>query len=142
MLTLALANSIIEHALRRAREHQLRPMTIVVVDVDGHLIAAQREDGASMFRFDIALGKAWGAAAFGISSRAIARRAAENPNFFSALTVTAQGRLIPQQGAAVIRDHEGRIIGAAGASGDTGDEDEACCASGVEEAGLVSDVAP
>lgn len=142
MLTLHQANAIIEHAIARARDHGLRPLTVVVVDANGHLVAAQREDGASMFRFEIAFGKAWGAVAFGVSSRALARRAEENPNFFGALSATSKGRLLPQQGAALIRDGDGLIIGAAGASGDTGDQDEACCAHGIERAGLAADVAP
>lgn len=142
MVTLDQANSIIEHALAHARNHGIRPLAVVVVDASGHLVAASRQDGASMFRFDVALGKAWGAVAFGMSSRALARRASENPNFFGALAATSNGRLLPQQGAALIRDADGQILGAAGASGDTGDNDEACCAMGIEQAGLIADVTP
>lgn len=117
-------------------------MTIVVVDPHGHLIAAQREDGATMFRFDVAFGKAWSAVSFGISSRALARRARENPTFFGSLSATSGGRFIPQQGGALIKDVDGRILGAAGASGDAGDEDEACCAAGIEACGLIAGVEP
>ena len=94
-----------------------------------------------MFRFDVALGKAWGAVAMGASSRALSKRARDNPNFFITLAATAQGKFLPQTGAALIRDRDGTILGAAGASGGTGDEDEACCASGIEKAGLKADVA-
>ena len=140
VLGLERANAILDGARARAREKGLRPLTLVVVDAHGHLVAAQREDGASMARFDIAFGKACSAVAFGGSSRAISRRAKENPTFFGSLAATSGGRFIPQQGAALIRTQDGAILGAAGASGDTGDEDEACCAAGVESIGLVPDV--
>jgi uncharacterized protein GlcG (DUF336 family) len=142
MLSLATANAIIDASLRAAAERGVRPLTVVVLDASGDLVAAARQDGASMFRFDIAIGKAWGAVAFGMSSRALARRAAENPHFFGALATTSKGRMLPQPGAALIRDAEGTLLGAVGASGDTGDQDEACCALGIERAGLIADVAP
>jgi uncharacterized protein GlcG (DUF336 family) len=40
----------------------------------------------------------------------------------------------------LIRDREGNIVGAAGASGGTGDEDEAVCAFGIEQAGFTADL--
>lgn len=139
MLTLTQATSIIENTLAKAGELGLPPLAVVVLDAAGHLVAAQRQDGASMFRFDIALGKAWGAVAMGASSRELARRARENPNFYLTLASTAQGRFLPQPGAALVRDHDGAILGAVGASGATGDEDEACCVHGILAVGLAAD---
>lgn len=55
------------------------------------------------------------------------------------LSATAKGRFLPQAGAVLIKDASGTILGAAGASGGTGDEDEACCIKGVEAAGLKTD---
>jgi uncharacterized protein GlcG (DUF336 family) len=115
------------------------PVTVVVVDDSGHLKAMQREDGASMFRFDVATGKAWASVAMGASSRALAAKARDNPNFFITLAPTAKGRFLPQPGGVLIRDADGQIVGAAGASGGTGDEDEAVCAFGVAQAGLKAD---
>jgi uncharacterized protein GlcG (DUF336 family) len=112
------------------------PVTVVVLDDSGNLKSMQREDGASMFRFDIATGKAWAAIGMGAASRVLAQRAKDNPNFFVSLAATAQGRFLPQTGAVLIRDSAGVVIGAAGASGGTGDEDEAICAQGVRDAGL------
>ncbi|MET1004557.1 MAG: heme-binding protein, partial [Propionibacteriaceae bacterium] len=109
-------------------------------DSAGHLIAAQRQDGASMFRFDVALGKAWGAVAMGCSSRDLAVKAVDNPNFFSALAATGGGKFLPQPGAVLVRDPNGQVLGSAGASGGTGDEDELCCAFGVGAAGLTTGV--
>ncbi len=139
-LTLKQANAIIESALGKAHEMKIKPLAIVVLDASGNIVASQREDGASMFRFDVALGKAWGAVAMGCSSRALGKRAKDNPNFFLTLAATAKGKFLPQTGAALIKDAQGDILGAAGASGGTGDEDEACCAHGIEKAGLAPDV--
>ncbi|MNT69627.1 hypothetical protein D3C72_2079560 [compost metagenome] len=74
----------------------------------------------------------------GVSSRVLAERAKENPSFFISLASTAGGRFLPQTGAVVIRDTDGSLLGAVGASGGTGDEDERICIAGVSEAGLVS----
>jgi uncharacterized protein GlcG (DUF336 family) len=139
VLNLAKANEIIGHALGKARDMGIPPLSVVVLDASGHLLAMQREDGASMFRFDVATGKAWAAVAMGASSRALAARAKDNPNFFVTLAATAQGKFLPQPGGVLIRDAGGTILGAAGASGGTGDEDEAVCAHGIREAGLEAD---
>ncbi len=135
-VTLEQAQRIVQGALAHAREKHFKPMGVVVLDASGDLVAFAREDGASMFRFDIARGKAWGAVGFGASSRALAERARDNPNFFVTLAATAQGKFLPQTGAVLIQDEQGRVLGAAGASGGTGDEDEAICAAGVQAAGL------
>jgi uncharacterized protein GlcG (DUF336 family) len=141
-LTLQQANTIIERALARAKEMNVPPLTVVVLDDSGNVKAAQRQDGASMFRFDVALGKAWASAAMGAPSRVLAQRAKDNPNFFVTLAATAQGKFLPQPGGVLIRDASGAIIGAVGASGATGDQDEAACVFGVAQAGLVSDPKP
>lgn len=135
-ITLQQANTIIEKAFARAKEMKVKPLAIVVLDAAGHVVSAQRQDNASMFRFDIALGKAWAAVAMSCSSRALAGRAKENPNFMVTLAATAQGRFLPQPGAVLIKDAAGNIVGAAGGSGGTGEEDEAVCAYGAEQAGL------
>jgi len=138
-LTLQQANRIIEGALAKAREMKLKPLGVVVLDESGHLKAAQREDAASMFRIEIATGKAWGAVAMGASSRTLAARAKDNPNFFVTLAATAGGKFLPQTGAVLIRNASGELLGAAGASGGTGEEDEAVCIHGIEHAGLVAE---
>ena len=138
-LSLMQANTIIAKGFEKAREKKIKPLAIVVLDASGHIVSAQREDGASMFRIDIAKGKAWGAVAMGASSRALAKRAKDNPNFFLSLSATAEGKFLAQPGAALIRDKDGAILGAAGASGGTGEEDEACCVYGIEQAGLTAD---
>ena len=138
-LTLKQANTIVEKAFAKAREMKIKPLGVMVLDESGNIVSAQREDGASMFRLDVAKGKAWAAVAMGASSRALGKRAKDNPNFFVALAATAGGKFLPQTGAALIKDKDGVIIGSAGASGGTGDEDEACCVTGIEAAGLTAD---
>lgn len=137
-LTLAQANQIISAALAQSKESGYQPMGIAVLDGSGNLKAFASEDGASMFRFDIARAKAWGAVGMGISSRKLAERAKDNPNFFVSLAATADGKFLPQTGAVVIKDAAGNVIGAVGASGGTGDEDEAICIAGVRAAGFAA----
>jgi uncharacterized protein GlcG (DUF336 family) len=136
-LTLAQANQIITAALVTSKASSYKPMGIVVLDEAGNLKAFAREDGASMFRFEVAQAKAWGAVGMGISSRVLGQRAKENPNFFVSLAATASGKFLPQTGAVLIKDAGGNVLGAVGASGGTGDEDEAICIAGVVAAGLV-----
>jgi len=135
-ITLAQANRIIEAALSAARAKQYRPMAVVVLDESGNVRALQREDGASMFRVDIATGKAWASIGMGASSRTLGERARDNPNFYVALAATAGGKFLPQSGAVLIKNADGQVLGAAGASGGTGDEDELICMAGIEAAGL------
>jgi uncharacterized protein GlcG (DUF336 family) len=137
-LTLAQANKIVETALAKAREMKIKPLAVAVLDESGHVKSLQREDGASMFRCDVAVGKAWASVGMGVASRTLLQRAKENPQFFGALSATAHGKFLPQTGAVVIKDTQGNVLGAAGASGGTGEEDEAVCIAGVEATGLVS----
>jgi uncharacterized protein GlcG (DUF336 family) len=135
-LTLNSANAVIDAALAASTKAGFRPMAVVVLDEAGHVRSAQRQDGASMFRIDVATGKAWAAVAMGASSRVLGERAASNPNFFVSLASTAHGRFLPQTGAVLIKDQSGAIVGAVGASGGTGDEDEEICIAGVKAVGL------
>jgi uncharacterized protein GlcG (DUF336 family) len=137
-LTLEQANKIIAAALAQSKQAGYKPMGIAVLDEAGHLKAFAREDGASMFRFEVAQGKAWGAVGMGVSSRVLGERAQGNPNFFVSLAASASGRFLPQTGAVLIKDAQGTVLGAVGASGGTGDEDETICIAGVQAAGLVA----
>lgn len=135
-LTLFQSQQIITAALAASKLAGYQPMAIAVLDASGDLKAFVREDGASMFRFEVARAKAWGAVGMGVSSRVLGERAKANPNFFVALAATANGKFLPQTGAVLIKDAAGLVIGAAGASGGTGDEDEAICIAGIKATGL------
>jgi uncharacterized protein GlcG (DUF336 family) len=138
-LTLAQASTIVDIALATARDMELVPMTVAVLDAGGHLVAFKREDRSGILRYDIAYGKAWGALGMGFGSRTLYERAANTPQFFNALYVASGGRVVTNPGGVLIRDAEGDIIGAVGISGDTSDKDEACAIAGIEAAGLFAD---
>jgi len=141
-LTLEQANTIIEKAFEKAAEMRVKPLGVVVLDDGGNVVSAQRQDGATMFRLDVARGKAWASVAMGASSRELFTRAKDNPTFFVTLAATADGKFLPQTGAVLIKNAQEAILGAAGGSGGSGEEDEACCAYGVEKTGLRADASP
>jgi uncharacterized protein GlcG (DUF336 family) len=138
---LAAASIIIETALRVARERKLRPMTVAVLDAGGDLVAFKREDGTGIRRYDIVIGKAYGALVMNRSSRDIGKIADRAPTFIQSVMVATDGRVIPTPGGVLIKDQAGRIIGAVGSSGDDADADEACAIEGIPAAGLISEPA-
>ena len=135
-ITLAQARTILDAILEEARVQQAQPLAIIILDAGAHPVTFAREDGASLFRFDIARAKAAGALGMGADTRVIATRAASNPTFFQSVVAVTGGQLALSPGGVIIRDLEGRIIGAVGTSGDTGDMDEACAIAGITAAGL------
>lgn len=134
-LTLEKASTIVDQALARARELKIRPLCVAVLDDGGHLKALKRADGASLLRPHIAIGKAWGAIGMGESSRHLGNRLKDRPSFLGALSDMSGGRVVPVPGGVLIMDGDA-IIGAAGASGASADEDEACVVAGIQAAGL------
>ena len=138
-VTLAQASTIVDTALKKARELKQMPQTVVVLDAGGHVVAAKREDGSGIIRFEIAVGKAYGALGMGWGSRTMMERAAQNPNFLTAIAAASGGRLVPNPGGVLIRDAGNAIIGAVGISGDTADNDEIIAVAGIEAAGLKAD---
>ena len=106
-LSLSQASTIVDTALKKARETGCAPLAVAVLDDGGHLKAFAREDGAGIIRPQIAFGKAWGALGMGMGSRAFARRLADNPQqapFFAALSAMSDGRVVPVPGGVLIRD--------------------------------------
>jgi uncharacterized protein GlcG (DUF336 family) len=138
-VTLARASTIVDVALKKARDSNLAPLTVAVLDAGGHLVAFKREDKSGILRFDIAFGKAWGALGMGFGSRTLASRAAKTPQFFTMLAAASDGRMVTNPGGVLIKDASGTIVGACGISGDTSDKDEMCAVAGIEAAGLKAD---
>jgi uncharacterized protein GlcG (DUF336 family) len=138
-VTLAQASTIVDVALKKARDSNLAPLTVAVLDSGGHLVAFKREDKSGILRFDIAFGKAWGALGMGFGSRTLASRAAKTPQFFTMLAAASDGRMVTNPGGVLIKDASGTIVGACGISGDTSDKDEMCAVAGIEAAGLKAD---
>jgi uncharacterized protein GlcG (DUF336 family) len=135
-LKLAQAWALIEGALAAARQQGFKPMGVVVVDAAAQVLASAREDGATALRLEIALGKAAAAVGMGVNSRTLAQRAKDLPAFFHAVATASQQKFVPQTGAVLITDADGAVLGAAGASGGTGDEDEQIVAAGIAAIGL------
>ena len=134
-LTLAAAQAVVTAALAEARSRNARPLAVIVLDAGGHPVAFAREDGASLFRHDIARAKAMGALGMGDDTRVLAERAKGNPAFFQSVSVAVGGNIAFSPGGVLIRE-EGCIIGAVGISGDTGDCDELCAFAGLKVAGF------
>jgi uncharacterized protein GlcG (DUF336 family) len=135
-LNLARAQTIVAGTLAEARSRQAAPLAVMVVDAGGHPVAFAREDGASLFRHDIARAKAVGALGMGIDTRQLAERAQRNPAFFQGLPAIVGGMIAFSPGGLLIRE-AGAIIGAIGISGDTGECDEVCAMAGIRAAGLM-----
>ena len=138
-LTLKVSNLIADKSLEKGRELGFAPLTVVVLDAGGHIKVVKREDGSSLLRPEIAMGKAWGVLGMGFGGRELARRATKVPTFFGALSDLAGGRMVPVAGGVLIRSQSGEILGAVGISGDTSDNDETCAVWGIKAAGLKPD---
>lgn len=138
-VTLAQASAIVDATLKKARELKQMPQTVVVLDAGGHVVCVKREDGSGIIRFEVAVGKAYGALGMGWGSRTMMERAAQNPNFLTAIVAASEGRLVPNPGGVLIRDGNNQVLGAVGISGDTGDNDEIIAVAGIEAAGLKAD---
>lgn len=138
-LTLDKASLIVDKALEKRKEMGFVPLTVAVLDAGGQLKVLKREDGSSLLRPEIAIGKAWGALGMGFGGRELARRASNNPIFFGALSDMSGGRMVPNPGAVLIRSTSGDILGSIGISGDKAGNDEICAVYGIEAAGLKAD---
>lgn len=136
-LSLETAREIVAATRGAGHSQGLKPLTVVVLDAGGHVVAVEREDGSSNKRFEVAYGKAHGALALGLGSRALMVRAEEQPYFIAAVTPAVGGSLIPVPGGVLVRDADGTLLGAVGVSGDSSDNDEAAAMAGIASAGLV-----
>jgi uncharacterized protein GlcG (DUF336 family) len=137
-LTLVDARKILDAALDHCIDHKYKPMVIGVLDARGALIAYAAQDGTSLKRGAIALGKANGAVALGMGTRALMKRAETQAYFIDAATAAIGGSLIPVPGGVLIKK-AGVLLGAIGVSGDTSDNDEAAALAGIAAAGFEAD---
>jgi uncharacterized protein GlcG (DUF336 family) len=138
-LDLSAATKILEAALAYAGEQGFKPMAVGVIDARGALKCFAAQDGTSLKRGEIALGKANGAVAMGMGSRGLMNRAEQQAYFIAGATAAIGGSLVPVPGGVLIKDSTGKLLGAVGVSGDTSDNDEAAAIAGIKAAGLVSD---
>jgi uncharacterized protein GlcG (DUF336 family) len=138
-ISLTKARSILRGILKKGREMELKPLAVVVLDTGGHVKAFEREDGTSPGRFDIARGKAYGVIMTGTPGSALMQRAEAQSYFVTALNGLYDGKVIPVPGGVLVRDRQGRIVGAVGVTGDTSDNDAAAALAGIEGAGLAGE---
>jgi uncharacterized protein GlcG (DUF336 family) len=142
-LTLKQANQLTEAALSLARQMNLPPVAVAVLDTGGHLKVLQREDGVSFLRVQVCQAKAWGALGLGTDSSYIADRYNQDnlqTGFINALNAMSAGRVIPLPGGVLIYDESGQIKGAVGISGAASDQDEACAVAGIEAIEMKTDL--
>jgi len=138
-MNLESADKICQRALEVGHINKLKPLTVAVLDAGGHMISFRKEDGASLFREQVAKGKATAALGFGSDSAALAAVAEARPAFMNAAYSATGGQVIPVPGGVLIKDKEGKIIGAVGISGDLSEADEACAVAAIRAAGLFCD---
>lgn len=132
------ARRIAGGVLEWGRSNETGRLTAAVLDDGGHLVVLERDDGSEFLRVDVAVSKAWGALGMGLPTRVMSERMAHVPDFFRALTVVAQGRVVPAPGGVLVR-RDGIVVGAVGVSGDTSPVDEEAAVHAVEAAGLQAD---
>jgi len=137
-VTLDQANRLIAAAFVKGAELKLAPLTVVVLDPGGHVVAVQRQDGSGILRVEVATGKAYGGLGLGFGSRELMERAAKTPAFVNALAVASNGRMVPVPGGVLITGPDGAVLGAVGISGDLSDNDEACAIAGIHAVGLLA----
>lgn len=138
-ITLEQSERIINAILARGRELQCRPISVAVTDPGAHVKAFKKEDGSSMMRFEMAMGKAFAALALGRSSSLVRVRAEERPLFMNYLISASGGQIFPEGGGRLIRDESGEVVGAVGVTGDTQERDDELAAHGIQAAGLKTD---
>ena len=134
-ITLDHARTIIRETLAKGRGMGLKPLSVVVLDAGGHVIAFEREDGASPGRFAIAHGKAFGAVMLGMSGSAQMARAEQQAYFMGAVNGLFGGQVVPVPGGILVKDGDA-VIGAVGVTGDTSDNDAEAGMAGIGAAGL------
>lgn len=140
-LSLEQARKISDETQRAARDAELLPLTIVILDSGGQPVHVVREDGCGIARFNIAFGKASGALGMGISSRTVGQRLKERIAFIASISAATGGEFVAVPGGVLILNDQGQAIGSVGVSGDASDRDEYAAIVGIQQAGLKSDPA-
>jgi uncharacterized protein GlcG (DUF336 family) len=134
-VTLDQARSAIAATLAKGADMGLNPLSVVVLDAGGHVIAFERQDGAAPGRFAIAQGKAFGAVMLGMPGSAQMARAEQQAYFMGAVNGVFGGQVVPVPGGILIKDGK-TVIGALGVTGDTSDNDSEAGMAGLAAAGL------
>jgi uncharacterized protein GlcG (DUF336 family) len=136
-ISLEQARTVVDAALAHGTEQGFNPLTVAVLDPGGALVALARQDGSGNMRPELAVAKANGVLALGMTNRAIAARAADSPEFFTSVVGLAGGKILSVPGGVFVRDADGRLLGSVGVTGDASLNDEAAAVAGITAAGLV-----
>ena len=138
-ISLAEANKIINGTFGSARKRKAYALAAIVLDAGGRVKAFQKQDGASLLRFEVAYGKAFAALSLNRSSRQVLQKAKEKPAFMQSLTELSDGPLFLEAGGQLVRDPSGEIVGAVGVTGDVNEVDDLCAIDGIHAAGFRAD---
>jgi uncharacterized protein GlcG (DUF336 family) len=138
-LSLEQANAIIAATFAAAAREKCRPMSAIILDAGGRVKAFQKQDGASMLRFEICHGKAYASLALGRASRMVLQKAKEKPLFMDGVEHLADGPIFLEGGGQLIRDEAGEVVGAIGVTGDVNEMDDICAIEGIHAVGLKCD---
>ncbi|HEY7297879.1 MAG TPA: heme-binding protein [Xanthobacteraceae bacterium] len=138
-ISLAEANKIIDGTFASARKRKAYALAAIVLDAGGRVKAFQKQDGASLLRFEIAYGKAFAALALNRSSRQVLAKQKEKPAFMESLAQLSDGPLFLEGGGQLIRDKTGEIVGALGVTGDVNEVDDLCAIDGIRAGGFLAD---
>jgi len=117
------ALSLAQAALARAATRDMH-VSVAVIDSSFHMKAGLRGDAAGPVTLDIAYGKARTALAFNCSSRQIADALAGNPLAAPSVLAALTGPIVFIGGGVLVKDGDGKIIGAIGVAGSSPDNDE------------------
>ena len=127
-LTLDDADRLVRGALEAGAERGYAPLAAVVIDVTGEPIVLRRSDGAKPMASRIALAKARSAL---ISLGPSGGLEQMPPGIIAALQAAYGGDFVPRAGGMPVVA-AGVVVGAAGASGATSDEDEDAVRAAIE----------
>ena len=138
-LTLERAQNIVNDSIAYGREKKLQRLAVAVLDERGALKCFGADEGTSVKRAEIAIGKAAAAMAMGIGTRTINKMAKDRPYFITSVSQSVGGPFVPVPGGVLIKSDKGVLIGAVGISGDVSDNDEAAAIAGIKAAGFSAD---
>src|ERR671919_805003 len=127
MITLYDARNVIAAAEKKANEIG-QPMNIAVVDDGGNLISHIRMDGAWIGSIDISIKKAYTSRAFDIATKDLATHSQSGGQFFG-IHASNDGRIMIFAGGIPLKSG-GKVVGAIGGSGGSGDQDHAVAEAG------------